>query len=339
MSLNYLKSGVNIDAGNALVDAIKPLARLTQRAGVMDEIGGFGSAFKLPNNYTQPILISATDGVGTKLRLAIDTNKHDTIGIDLVAMCVNDLITSGAEPLFFLDYFATGKLNTDQAIRVIKGISVGCQQANCALIGGETAEMPGMYQSDCYDLAGFCVGAVEEKRMLSGKLIQPGQQLIGLQSSGVHSNGFSLVREVLKLTDKVETIELDDGKPLIQSLLEPTVIYVNQLLKLIEQLPVYGLAHITGGGIVENLPRILPNYCQAAIDPLAWKKPKVFEWLQKQGKIADNEMWRVFNQGIGMIAVVNREDSQQALTLLKNHHALIIGEIQERAGGDAIKFI
>ena len=258
MSLNYAQSGVNIDAGNAFIENIKPIVQATHRNGVMGGLGGFGAAFKIPNYFKNPVIMSTTDGVGTKLRLAIDLGIHNTVGIDLVAMCVNDLITSGAEPLFFLDYFATGKLDVEQAQAVVMGISEGCQQANCALIGGETAEMPDMYQAGDYDLAGFCVGAVEQDAIVDATEVQPGQIIIGLASSGVHANGFSLVRKILEQQHDIDNINIAE-QPLRQLLLQPTIIYVKAILELIQHVPVATIAHITGGGIIENLPRVLPS--------------------------------------------------------------------------------
>ena len=304
--LTYADAGVSIDAGNALVKAIGPLARSTARSGADAELGGFGGFFDLKAaGYRDPLLVAANDGVGTKLKLAIETGRHDGVGIDLVAMCANDLIVQGAEPLFFLDYYATGKLDNEVAAAVVASIARGCQQAGCALIGGETAEMPGMYAVGDYDLAGFCVGAVERDKVLTGRDIAPGDIILGLASSGVHSNGFSLVRRIIdqqgwELGQNFPSL----GQSLGAALLEPTTIYVRQLLPLVQERRIKGLAHITGGGILENIPRVLPQNCHAVIDMDLWAPPAIFELLQQGGRIAPAEMVRTFNCGIGMAVIV-----------------------------------
>jgi len=315
-SLNYKSAGVDIEAGNSLVERIKPIAARTRTAGVMAGLGGFGSMFELPlDRYREPVLVSGTDGVGTKLKLAIDLNVHDTVGIDLVAMCVNDIIVQGAEPLFFLDYFATGRLDVDTAAAVIEGIGKGCEQAGAALVGGETAEMPGMYADGEYDLAGFCVGIVEKSKALDGSKVKVGDKLIGIASSGPHSNGYSLVRKILE----VSGAKLDapfEGKTLGETLLAPTRIYVKPLLALLDKIDVHALAHITGGGITENLPRVLLDGINAEIDLSAWQLPPVFKWLQAQGNVAEADMLTTFNCGIGMIVCVAAEDEQATLDTL-----------------------
>jgi phosphoribosylformylglycinamidine cyclo-ligase len=327
-SLSYRDAGVDIDAGNALIERIKPVAAATRRSGMLEGLGGFGALFEIPEGYKQPVLVSGTDGVGTKLKLAIDTGLHDTIGIDLVAMCVNDLIVQGAEPLFFLDYYATGKLDLDTAEAVIKGIGEGCLQAGCALIGGETAEMPGMYSAEDYDLAGFCVGVVEKQDIITGQDATTGDVLIGIQSSGPHSNGYSLIRKVIE----VSGARLDDdfhGKPLAEVLLTPTRIYVKTLLALFKQVRVKALAHITGGGLPENLPRVLPANATAVIDTKSWQRPAIFDWLQEHGGIEDAEMYRTFNCGVGMVLCVAQDDVEQTLQILaaQGEQASVIGRI------------
>jgi len=307
--LSYRDAGVDIDEGDALVEAIKPFARRTLRPEVLAGIGGFGALCRIPEKYRQPVLVSGTDGVGTKLKLAFHLARHDTVGIDLVAMSVNDVLVQGAEPLFFLDYFACGKLELPVATEVVKGIARGCELAGCALIGGETAEMPGMYPQGEYDLAGFCVGVVEKDRIIDARSIVPGDALLGLASSGPHSNGYSLIRKIL-----------ERGQPPFDphfDLLEPTRIYVKPVLKLLESVPVKGLAHITGGGIVGNVPRILPTGTKAVIRKAAWPRPAVFEWLQRTGNVAEDEMWRVFNCGIGMALVVAPAHAKAAADLLR----------------------
>ncbi len=324
--LTYRDAGVDIDAGNDLVKRIGPIAKRTLRPEVMGGLGGFGALCALPEGYKNPVLVAGTDGVGTKLRLAMEHDCHDTVGIDLVAMCVNDLVVGGAEPLFFLDYYATGKLDVDTAARVVSGIGEGCEQAGCALIGGETAEMPGMYEGEDYDLAGFCVGVVERDGVIDGSQVEPGDTIIGLGASGPHSNGYSLVRHILEQAD--DTGDLD-GKPLMEHLLAPTRIYVKSLLDLIKQVPVHALAHITGGGLPENLPRVLPKGTRAVIDTQSWQWPAVFRWLQEQGQVPTNEMYRTFNCGVGMVVVVPQAQVDQTLALLEasGENAFVIGAI------------
>jgi len=315
--LSYSDAGVDIDAGNDLIEQIKPLAARTKRPGVLAGLGGFGALFEIPmDRYKNPLLVSGTDGVGTKLRLAMQINKHDTIGIDLVAMCVNDLIVQGAEPLFFLDYYATGKLDNNVAVSVVDGIATGCEQAGAALIGGETAEMPGMYEAGDYDLAGFSVGIVEKSEVIDGTKVQAGDVLIGMASSGPHSNGYSLVRKILEVSEADLNSDLD-GKPLGEQLLEPTRIYVKPLLELMKQLPIHALAHITGGGLTENLPRVLPNNTVAEIDNNSWQWPAVFQWLQQRGNVETSEMVRTFNCGVGMVVVVAKENADRTIEILK----------------------
>ena len=329
--LTYRDAGVDIDAGNELVKRIAPVAKRTRRPEVLGGLGGFGALCELPTKYKNPVLVAGTDGVGTKLRLAIDHNRHEKVGVDLVAMCVNDLIVGGAEPLFFLDYYATGKLDVDIATSVVTGIGEGCELAGCALIGGETAEMPGMYEGEDYDLAGFCVGVVEKDGVLDGSKVEAGDKLIALGASGPHSNGYSLIRRIMA---QAETdIELD-GKPLIEHLLEPTRIYVKSLLKLIEQVPVHAMAHITGGGLPENLPRVLPDNVRAVIDTKSWEFPAVFQWLQQEGQVPAFEMYRTFNCGVGMVIAVPASHVDDALALLEaeGEDAFLIGEIQAGDG-------
>ncbi len=340
-SLSYRDAGVDIDAGNRLVDRIKPHARRTQRPGVLSGLGGFGALFELPlDRYRQPILVSGTDGVGTKLKLALELNRHDTIGIDLVAMCVNDVLVVGAEPLFFLDYYATGKLDVAVAAEVIKGIADGCEQAGAALVGGETAEMPGMYQDGDYDLAGFCVGVVEKAKIIDGKRIQPGDALLALGSSGPHSNGYSLIRKILAVSGAKLNQSLTDDLTLGEALLAPTRIYVKPVLKLLELLEVKAIAHITGGGLTENLPRVLPHGIKAVIDAQSWQRPAVFQWLQQQGGVIEAEMWRTFNCGVGMIVCVAEDQADQALTLLREagETAWRVGEIAAGQGEPFVEF-
>lgn len=315
-SLSYKDAGVDIDAGNALVERIKGAAKRTTRPEVMGGLGGFGALCQIPAGYKEPVLVSGTDGVGTKLRLAMDLQHHDTIGIDLVAMCVNDILVSGAEPLFFLDYYATGKLNVDIAASVITGISDGCLQAGCALVGGETAEMPGMYHGDDYDLAGFCVGVVEKSKMIDGSKVSVGDALIGLASSGPHSNGYSLVRKIIEVSRADVNATFHDST-LGKTLLAPTRIYVKSVLKLIRESSVNALAHITGGGLTENIPRVLPKNTKAVIDVTSWQRPAIFEWLQKNGNVAEHEMYRTFNCGMGMIICVPANKTEEALALLR----------------------
>lgn len=327
--LNYKSAGVDIEAGNALVERIKPIAAKTRNAGVMAGLGGFGSLFELPlDRYKQPVLVSGTDGVGTKLKLALDLNIHNSVGIDLVAMCVNDIIVQGAEPLFFLDYFATGKLEVDTAASVIEGIGKGCEQAGAALVGGETAEMPGMYADGDYDLAGFCVGIVEKDRIIDGSQVQAGDKLIALASSGPHSNGYSLIRKIVARSGLAWTDNVN-GKPLGETLLTPTRIYVKPLLELLQTVPVHAMAHITGGGITENLPRVLPDGLNADVQLSAWELPEVFVWLQQQGNVELADMLVTFNCGIGMIVCVAAQDEAATLEILKQQGetAFSIGEI------------
>ena len=327
--LNYKSAGVDIAAGNALVERIKPIAAKTRNPGVLAGLGGFGSLYELPwQRYRQPVLVSGTDGVGTKLKLAFALNQHNTIGIDLVAMCVNDIVVQGAEPLFFLDYFATGKLDVASAAAVIEGIGQGCELAGAALVGGETAEMPGMYSEGEYDLAGFCVGIVEKDQIIDGSQVKVGDKLIGLASSGPHSNGYSLIRKIVEqsgfsLEDKV------DGQPLGETLLTPTKIYVKSLLNLFKAVPEHALAHITGGGITENLPRVLANDLAANINLSAWQMPSIFQWLQEQGQVSLADMLVTFNCGVGMIICVAPENEAEALQYLQNQGeiAFTLGEI------------
>jgi phosphoribosylformylglycinamidine cyclo-ligase len=329
--LTYKSAGVDIDKANALVDDIKRIAKRTHRSGILAGIGGFGAMFEIPEHFKHPVLVSGTDGVGTKLKLALELNQHDHIGIDLVAMCANDIVCCGAEPLFFLDYYATGQLNTEQARAVLTGIGRGCEQAGCALIGGETAEMPGMYHGDDYDLAGFCVGAVEKSQIIDGTLVKPGNVIIGLASSGPHANGFSLIRHVIN-THHISLDTQIEGKALSAHLLEPTRLYIKSLLSLRQQQPIHALAHITGGGLTENLPRVLPAHTQAKLtyQPEQW--PAIFQWLQQTGNIDTEEMIKSFNVGIGMAVIVDQRQVDAALTHLQmqGEHAFIIGEIQSQ---------
>ena len=330
--LSYKDAGVDIDAGNALVDRIKDVCKKTHRPEVLGNIGGFGALFDLPSGYEEPALVAGTDGVGTKLRLALDLNKHDTVGIDLVAMCVNDLIVQGAEPLFFLDYYATGKLDVDVAADVVTGIAEGCQQSGCSLIGGETAEMPGMYEGDDYDLAGFCVGIVDKKKIIDGSKVKPGDVLLGLASSGPHSNGYSLIRKILEVSDADINQEFDDGKTLGETLLEPTKIYVKPLLRLFKEVEVKALSHITGGGLQENLPRVLPSHAKAVVNTNAWSMPKVFQWLQQEGNVDRLEMYRTFNCGVGMVLVVDKDNAEKAKDMLQMMGETVynVGRIEAR---------
>lgn len=329
-SLSYKDAGVDINAGNSLVERIKPEVKRTTRAEVIGGLGGFGALCAIPSKYKEPILVSGTDGVGTKLRLAIDLKKHDTIGIDLVAMCVNDLVVQGAEPLFFLDYYATGKLDVDVAADVVKGIADGCVQSGCALVGGETAEMPGMYHAGDYDLAGFCVGVVEKSEIIDGSRVKNGDALIALGSSGPHSNGYSLVRKVIDVAGVNPATELLDNKPLSEHVLAPTKIYVKSVLSLIKQADVHAIAHLTGGGFWENIPRVLPKNTKAVIDEKSWKWPSVFNWLQEKGNIDTYEMYRTFNCGVGMVIALPQEQVETALAILKQagENAWLIGHIE-----------
>lgn len=329
-SLSYRDAGVDIEAGNALIDRIKPHARKTHRPGVMAGLGGFGSMFELPvDRYKQPVLVSGTDGVGTKLRLAIESGIHHTIGIDLVAMCVNDIIVLGAEPLFFLDYYATSKLNIDVAESVVAGIAEGCIQAGAALVGGETAEMPSMYEDGDYDLAGFCVGVVEKDKVIDGSQVATGDILIGLASSGPHSNGYSLIRKILQRSQESLTTTFA-GSTLGEQLLTPTRIYVKSLLQLHKKINIHALSHITGGGLLENIPRVLPEGVHAVINSSSWQRPAIFDWLQEQGNVINEEMYRTFNNGIGMVICVAKDDATETLTLLQQlgETAFQIGHIE-----------
>ncbi len=331
--LSYRQAGVDIDAGDALVEAIKPYAKRTMRPEVLAGIGGFGALFEISKRYREPVLVAGTDGVGTKLKLAFQLARHDTIGIDLVAMSVNDILVQGAEPLFFLDYFACGRLDVATATDVIKGVARGCELAGCALIGGETAEMPDMYAEGEYDLAGFAVGAVEKSRIIDGRSIAPGDVLLGLASSGAHSNGYSLVRRILERARP--DLQADfHGRPLAEALLEPTRIYVKPLLALMQSIAVKGLAHITGGGLVDNVPRVLPPGCDALIRKSSWPPPPLFAWLQQQGNVEEAEMFRVFNCGIGMVIVVAAEHAEAAISQLTaaGEQVFRIGEIVPAQG-------
>ncbi|HEY8386488.1 MAG TPA: phosphoribosylformylglycinamidine cyclo-ligase [Porticoccaceae bacterium] len=339
-SLSYKDAGVDIDAGNALVERIKSVTRKTRRAEVISGLGGFGALCKLPAGYKNPVLVSGTDGVGTKLRLAMDLGRHDTIGIDLVAMCVNDLVVCGAEALFFLDYYATGHLNVDVAAEVISGIAEGCLQAGCALVGGETAEMPGMYEGEDYDLAGFCVGVVEESEIIDGKSVRLGDALIAIASSGPHSNGYSLIRKILQVTGTDPLTTLVGDQTLADALMAPTRIYVKTLLDLIRACPVHAIAHITGGGLLENIPRVLPDGARAVLDAGSWELPPVFQWLQQAGNVAMEEMYRTFNCGIGMLISVPVDEAENAQNILTQagETAWRIGTI-ERAEPDAPRVV
>ena len=334
-SLSYKDAGVDIDAGNTLVDNIKGVVKKTHRPEVMGGLGGFGALCQLPTGYKEPVLVAGTDGVGTKLRLAIDLKRHDSVGVDLVAMCVNDLIVQGAEPLFFLDYYATDKLEVDVATDVVSGIGNGCEQSNCALIGGETAEMPGMYHKGDYDIAGFCVGVVEKSKIIDGSKVQTGDQLIALGSSGPHSNGYSLIRKVIEVNN-TDLGEMLDGKPLSDHLLQPTQIYVKPVLELLKTVDVHALSHITGGGFWENIPRVLPQGAKAEINGNSWQWPEIFNWLQNQGNITTHEMYRTFNCGVGMIIVVKAQDLETALEILRaqGENAWHIGEISQAGEGE-----
>ena len=330
-SLTYKDSGVDITKGNQLIERIKPIAKSTFRPGVLAGLGGFGAMFEIPlDKYKNPVLISGTDGVGTKLKVVEMLNKHDTIGIDLVAMCVNDLIVQGAEPLFFLDYFATGSLNPDIATSVIEGIGEGCRQSGCSLIGGETAEMPGMYSGEDYDLAGFCVGIAEKSRIIDGSKVSEGDHIVALGSSGPHSNGYSLIRKVLE-----KSLPTNEQ---LNSLIEPTRIYVRSILSLLNTLPVHAISHITGGGLLENIPRVLPDHLAAKLDPASWTQPEIFQWLQDQGNIATSEMYRVLNCGVGMVVVISKESSNEAINHLNScgENSWLIGEVVQFDGQQVV---
>ena len=334
-SISYKDAGVDIEAGDQLVERIKPFAKKTMRAEVLGGIGGFGSLFEVPKKYKEPILVSGTDGVGTKLKLAFELNKHDTVGIDLVAMSVNDILVQGAEPLFFLDYFACGKLDVETASQVIKGIAEGCAQSGCALVGGETAEMPGMYPEGEYDLAGFAVGVVEKSEIINGKTIQPGDVVIGLASSGAHSNGYSLIRKIIS-NEKADFLGPFDGKTLKDIVMEPTRLYVKSILKLKETIEIKGMAHITGGGITENIPRILEEDLMAEIQSSSWPLPKLFQWLQEKGNIPNAELYRTFNCGIGMAIIIDRKDVAKAKQILQEFNETVyeIGVIRKRESNE-----
>ena len=336
--LSYKDAGVDIVAGDALVERIKPLAKKTMREGVLAGIGGFGALFEVPKRYKEPVLVSGTDGVGTKLKLAFEWQMHDTVGIDLVAMSVNDVLVQGAEPLFFLDYFACGKLHIDTAAAVVSGIAKGCELSGCALIGGETAEMPGMYPDGEYDLAGFCVGVVEKSLILTGLNVQAGDVVLGLASSGVHSNGFSLVRKCLeRAASHLPTVL--DGKPLRQALMEPTRLYVKPVLEALAKHPIKALAHITGGGLLENIPRVLPDHLAAHLTRSTWPQTELFAWLQKTAGISDLEMNRTFNNGIGMVLVVDADNAPATASTLKalGQQVHTIGVIAPRGDGAAVR--
>ena len=336
VSLSYRDAGVDMDAGDALVEAIKPFAKRTMREGVMGGIGGFGALFEISKKFKEPVLVSGTDGVGTKLKLAFHLNIHDTVGIDLVAMSVNDILVQGAEPLFFLDYFACGKLDVPTATVVIKGIAAGCELAGCALIGGETAEMPSMYPEGEYDLAGFAVGAVEKSKLIDGSKIVPGDVVLGLASSGAHSNGYSLVRKIIEVAKPDLNADFH-GRRLADVLMTPTRIYVKPLLALMDALEVKGMVHITGGGLVENVPRVLQKHLTAVLQRDSWAMPPLFSWLQQHGGVADAEMHRVFNCGIGMAVIVSKENAHAAIAQLKAAGETVtrIGEIRARQGDEA----
>ena len=339
-SVSYEDAGVSVERGNELVDRIKGSASKTFQKGVMSSLGGFGALFDLSAySYDEPVLVSGTDGVGTKLKLAIETNRHDTIGIDLVAMCVNDLLVQGAEPLFFLDYFACSKLDVDVASRVVAGIAKGCEIAACALVGGETAEMPGMYQPGDYDLAGFCVGVVEKRKIIDGSKVMKGDAIIALPASGPHSNGYSLIRKLLDDGQIDHQLQID-GRPLIEQLLEPTRIYVKALKSLIADDKIKAMAHITGGGLSENIPRVLPDKTCAILNQSALQLPPVFQWLQEQGNIEQQEMYRTFNCGIGMVIIVSAEDQEASLAQLKasGETPWLLGNIESSNGAATVVY-
>ncbi len=336
--LSYKDAGVDIDAGDALVERIKPLAKKTMREGVLAGIGGFGALFEVPKRYKEPVLVSGTDGVGTKLKLAFEWNMHDTVGIDLVGMSVNDVLVQGAEPLFFLDYFACGKLHVDTAAAVVGGIARGCELSGCALIGGETAEMPGMYPDGEYDLAGFCVGAVEKSKILTGRDVRPGDVVLGLASHGVHSNGFSLVRKCIERAGSQLPTTLD-GKPFREAVMAPTRLYVKPVLATLAQHPIKALAHITGGGLLENIPRVLPEGTAAHLKKGSWPQSELFAWLQKTAAISDHEMNRTFNNGIGMVVVVAAADAAATAATLRAQGETVyeIGAIAARGTGAPVE--
>ncbi|WP_367481456.1 phosphoribosylformylglycinamidine cyclo-ligase [Snodgrassella alvi] len=331
-SLSYRDAGVDINAGDSLVERIKPFAKRTMRPEVLGDLGGFGALVEISQKYRHPVLVSGTDGVGTKLKLAFEWDQHDTVGIDLVAMSVNDILVQGAEPLFFLDYFACGKLDVERAAAVIKGIAAGCEQSGCALIGGETAEMPGMYPDGEYDLAGFAVGVVEKEQVINGRSIVAGDVVLGLASNGIHSNGYSLVRKIIERAQPELDAEFNQGKTLRQAIITPTRLYVKPILAALKQFTIKGMAHITGGGISENVPRILPENTVAAIDSQSWPLPKLFQWLQQAGNVEIQEMYRTFNCGIGMVLVVNAEDADAIQKFLQQQDETVyqIGRIRSR---------
>jgi len=339
-TLSYRDAGVDIDAGDAFIDVIKPIAKATQREGCLSGLGGFGALFEIPKRYDEPILVSGTDGVGTKLKLAFDLNKHDTIGIDLVAMCVNDVLVQGAEALFFLDYFATGKLTPEVAAKVVEGIGEGCLQANAALIGGETAEMPGMYNDGEYDLAGFCVGVVEKSKIIDGSKVKPGDALIALGSSGAHSNGYSLIRKVIEVHQAKLDMPMGDST-LGEQVLQPTRIYVRSVLELMQSVDVHALAHITGGGLPGNLNRVLPDNCHAVVQESSWQWPQLFTWLMQTANIERDEMYRTFNCGVGMVLVVDQDDVEHSLATLKaaGENAFVIGEVNAGSADPIIQIV
>jgi phosphoribosylformylglycinamidine cyclo-ligase len=335
-SLSYRDAGVDIDAGDSLVEKIKPFAKRTMRPEVLGDLGGFGALVEISQKYRQPVLVSGTDGVGTKLKLAFEWDQHDTVGIDLVAMSVNDILVQGAEPLFFLDYFACGKLDVERAAAVIKGIAAGCEQSGCALIGGETAEMPGMYPDGEYDLAGFAVGVVEKEQVINGRSIVAGDIVLGLASNGIHSNGYSLVRKIIERAQPELDAEFENGKTLRQAIIAPTRLYVKPVLAALKQFTIKGMAHITGGGISENVPRILPDNTVAAIDVQSWPLPKLFQWLQQAGQVDIQEMYRTFNCGIGMVMIVDAADAVAVQHFLQQQGETVyqIGTIRTRQGDE-----
>ncbi|MDN8581034.1 phosphoribosylformylglycinamidine cyclo-ligase [Eikenella corrodens] len=335
-SLSYRDAGVDIDAGDQLVENIKPFAKRTMRPEVLGDLGGFGALVEISKKYQNPVLVSGTDGVGTKLKLAFEWDIHHTVGIDLVAMSVNDILVQGAEPLFFLDYFACGKLDVARATDVIKGIAAGCEQSGCALIGGETAEMPGMYPEGEYDLAGFAVGVVEKSKVINGRSIRPGDVVLGLASNGAHSNGYSLIRKIIERSNPDLDAEFDGGKTLRQAVIAPTRLYVKPILAALEKFEIKGMAHITGGGLTENIPRVLPENCVAQIDAQSWSLPKLFQWLQQAGNVERQEMYRTFNCGIGMAVIVPAEQAEAAQAFLTEQGETVyrLGTIRERAGSE-----
>jgi phosphoribosylformylglycinamidine cyclo-ligase len=339
--ISYKDAGVDMEAGDQLVENIKPFAKMTSRKEVLGGLGGFGSMFEIPEKFQNPVLVSGTDGVGTKLKLAFELNHHETIGQDLVAMCVNDILVQGAEPLFFLDYFACGKLEVSTATKVIKGIADGCLLAGCSLVGGETAEMPGMYPAGEYDLAGFCVGAVEKSKIIDGSDVIDGDLIIGLASSGAHSNGYSLIRKVIEKTN-ADLHQVFDGRTLAETLMTPTRIYVKSILTLLDTVKVKAMAHITGGGITENIPRILPSNLMAKLDSNSWDMPPLFDWLKENANLNDHEFYRTFNCGIGMVIIVSHQNQEQAIKVLRDcgEKTYLIGKITKRLKDDpSVKII